>query len=182
MGQSMLPLVLCDFFLFPLYHCRGSEPSSGHFGISEPLSCAVPYSHRTLMAAPMPLLTQGISICWGWQLSSETPSLSVCPFFRSTARGHLLCSHTKDSLCFWSILVALISLKPHISVPVQHLKWCHEQHLLIMLQVHFHGPLLLQIHSHGPPLPQVSLLHACLALGNLPCYLPSHHTLFPSSS
>lgn len=96
----------------------------------------------------------------------------MCPWLRSAAGDCLLCSCARDLLYFWPILVALLSPKPHVSVPALHLKRCHELHLLIMLKV----------HSHGPPLPQVSLPHACLAPGTLPCYLPSRHTWFPSPS
>lgn len=165
-------LGVISFPLLLLYLCLGREPRSGHFDISQPPSCAAPYSHRTLVPTPVPVLAQLLSICWAWQPSPKTLSLSMCPCFRSAARDCLLCSRARDSLYFWSVLVAIISPKPHTSVPAPHLKWCHELHLLIMLKV----------HSHGPPLPQVSLLRAYLAPGTLPCYLPSHHAWFPSSS
>lgn len=96
----------------------------------------------------------------------------MCPWLRSAAGDCLLCSCARDFLYFWPILVALLSPKPHVSVPALHLKGCDELHLLIMLKV----------RSHGPPLPQVSLPRACLAPGTLPCYLPSRHTWFPSPS
>lgn len=59
MGQSMLPLALCDFFLSP-----SSLSLSGHFNISQPLSCAAPYFHHTLVSTAVPVPAQLVSICW----------------------------------------------------------------------------------------------------------------------
>lgn len=167
MRQSTLPHALCDFFLSPpSLSLPGHRPKVWAFqrlSLVLLLTLTAPWCPQLCLSWP--------SLLASAKLFPETPSLSMCPCFRSGAGDSLLWGCAKDLLYFWPVLLPLLSLK-HISVPAPHLKWCNELHILIMLKV----------LSHGPPSPQVSLLHACLASGTLPCYLPSHHTWFPSSS
>lgn len=79
-GQSMLPLALCDFF-FPSFLFIIVRAQSQGLAIStfhNPLSSAAPYSHRTLVPTPVPALAQFISICWAGR-PPPRPRASACP-------------------------------------------------------------------------------------------------------
>lgn len=115
MGQSMLALALCELLLSPssLSWC-GHRPKVWAFRHSAASRLCSSCSHHApaAMPVPVPVLPLASSPA-GLELSLEPQSSAS-----TRAAGEwLLCSPARDSLSFWPILVALLSPKPHISMP-----------------------------------------------------------------
>lgn len=171
MEQSMLPLAQYEFLLSPssLSLCgHRTKVWAFRHPVASRLCCSV-FSPRPGHACACPV--PGHQHRCAWQPPLE-PQGQPAPVLQQRCWGVASLQPCQGLTVILAQLVALLSPKPHTSMPALHLKWCRELHLLIMLEV----------HSHVPPLPQVSLLRPCLAPGTLPCHLPSYHTCFKSSS